>query len=128
MEFHFQSSTCSCLPKLELGSGCKFVARFLEFLPSDSNRWLVEDRQWRAVVDTSTLENVVCEPGEWYRFMGEVAGDVAFGTCDLPMIKLHVHPRACDGFEGEISDRALHLRSEFLQGFDSLVAYAYRNR
>lgn len=85
------------------------------------SQWGIEDGEASAIVDTSNLENVSLQKGNWYRFIGEVAGTAVRG---VPAVILIIHPHQVDGYSGPIYTKCILNRDRFIESIDTLVGHA----
>ena len=104
----------------------KFFGRVSDKSSAERDVFCVDDRGSTILVNLSNLEGIILEKGEVYRFMGETEDGVLPFAQELVSVKLHVPPVLCEGFDGDIYEKALRLRESFESEFHSLVGYAIR--
>ena len=120
---YFRPTTISGLYNSDSELICvKFVGRIMGFLNGQPHLLNVDDRGHKVVVDTSSLESVSCENGEWYRFLGELTSSYA------NTVLLRVAPVLVNDYDGDRYEKCLHLRGEYIKELDSLVSYAIKHR
>lgn len=104
----------------------KFYGRVAHRSADHGDTFWVDDCGSSVLVNLAHLEGIVLEKGEMYRFMGETDETGLPIASEQVSVKLHIPPVPCEGFEGDVYEKALRLRQSFESEFHSLVGYAIR--
>jgi hypothetical protein len=103
------------------GRQVRLYACVIGLVHGEVSQWGIEDGEASAIIDTSNLENVSLQKGNWYRFIGEVAGTAVRG---VPAVTLIIHPHQVDGYSGVIYTKCIMNRDRFIGSIDTLVGHA----
>ena len=131
---HFRCSSISQLHSDADLALIKFYATVSGSVVQTRDIYLVHDGESRCIVDTSSIDDIVLENRESYRFLGEVVG-LANGMQDypdslygFPIVRLLFRPVRVDGFDSDVHGKVLSMRDKFISQLDGLIAYAVKHR
>ena len=128
MNDFFAPVTTQELQKCKPGYLVKFHARFVKKDTYNHLHYSFINHTLRINVDVSAFDTCICEPGEWFRIMGDIAIS-AFDTDESVIsVRAFLIPTLVDGYDVDEYEKMLEVKRAFCGNLDNLVAYAYKHR